>query len=263
MSEFLTISSEEILHQIKLSCQIPSIVEGILTRKIIACTAREHGVKAEPSELQEAADSLRLMSNLRSADATWSWLQKHSLSLDDFEELVETTVLSSTLAQHLFANKVEPFFVEHQLDYTQVVMYEVVLEDEDLAMELFYAIGEGEISFHEAACQHIKDPELRRTGGYRGKLCRNQLKPEISAAVFAATPPQIIKPILTSSGVHLILVEEIIQPRLENILRQKIISDLFSEWLKQKVEKFEVNLNFKSNGLESSNSETQILAVSS
>lgn len=263
MSEVLTIFREEILHQIKLSCQIPSIVEGILNRKIIARTAREYGIKTEPSELQQAADSLRLISNLRSADVTWSWLQKHSLSLDDFEELVEATVLSSKLAQHVFADKVEPLFVEHQLDYTQVIMYEVVLEDEDLAMELFYAIGEGEINFHEAAYQHIQDAELRRIGGYRGKLCRNQLQPEISAAIFAATPPQIIKPILTSSGVHLILVEEIIQPRLDNILRQKIISELFSEWLKQQIEKVEVEINLKLNGLECSNSETQFLAVSS
>jgi len=42
-------------------------------------------------------------------------------------------------------------FVEHQLDYAQIVMYEVVLDDEDLAMELFYALQEGEISFPEVA----------------------------------------------------------------------------------------------------------------
>ena len=146
MSQTITISPDEILHQIKLSCQIPSVVEGILTRKIIARAAEEAGIKAEPEELQQGADSLRLMSNLRSADATWSWLQKHNLSLDDFEELVYATVISSKLAQHLFADKVEPFFVEHQLDYAQVVMYEVVLDDEDLAIELFYAIQEGEMS---------------------------------------------------------------------------------------------------------------------
>jgi len=107
----LTISRDEILHQIKLSCQIPSVVEGILTRKIIARAAEEAGIKAQPEELQQGADSLRLISDLRSADATWSWLQKHRLSLDDFEELVYATVISSKLAQHLFANKVEPFLL--------------------------------------------------------------------------------------------------------------------------------------------------------
>jgi len=73
MSQTITISRDEILHQIKLSCQIPSVIEGILTHKIIARAAEEAGIK-EPEELQQA-DSLRLMSNLRSADTTWSWLQ--------------------------------------------------------------------------------------------------------------------------------------------------------------------------------------------
>lgn len=262
MSEIITISCPEILHQIKLSCQIPSVVEGIVTRKIIARAVAEAGIKVNPEELQQAADNLRLVSNLKSADATWLWLQKHSLSLDDFEEIVEATVISSKLAQHLFADKIEAFFVEHQLNYDQVVMYEVVLDDEDLAMELFYAISEGEITFPEVTHQYIQDTELRRRGGYLGKLSRLELKPEISAAVFAATCPQILKPILTSSGAHLILVEELIQPKLDDVLRNKILSDLFSQWLKRQVEQFQVEIDWKSKGLVVSNSEPQLLASS-
>ena len=243
MSEILTVSPDEVLHQLKLSCQIPSVVEGIITRKIIARAAQEAGIKAEPEELQQAADNLRLMSNLRSADATVSWLQKHSLSLDDFEELVYCTVVSSKLAQRFFADKVESFFVEHQLDYAQVIIYEVVLDDEDLAMELFYTLQEGEMSFYEVAHQYIQDTSLRRSGGYRGILQRKDLKPEISAAVFAATPPQILKPIVTSKGVHLILVEEIVQPKLDEMLRYKLVSDLFYEWLKGQIEQFEVEFD--------------------
>jgi parvulin-like peptidyl-prolyl isomerase len=247
MSEVLTVSRDEILHQLKLSCQIPSVVEGILTRKMIGCAAQEAGIKVEPEELQQTADNLRLMKKLQSANATWSWLQKHSLSLDDFEELVHTTVISSKLAQHLFADKVEPFFVEHQLDYVQVVMSEIVLDDEDLAVELFYALQEGEISFPEAAHQHIRDTEVSHSGGYRGRLSRTDLKPEISAAVFAATPPQILKPLVTSKGVHLIWVQELIQPQLDEILRHKILSDLFSFWLKRQLEQFSVEIDLNSN----------------
>ncbi len=65
---------------------------------------------------------------------------------------------------------------------------------------------------------------------------RADLRPEISAAVFAASPPQIVKPILTSIGAHLILVEELIEPQLDEMLCLKILSDLFSEWLKQQLE---------------------------
>jgi len=258
MSKLLTVSPSEIIHQIKLSCKIPSVIEGIATRKILANTAQEVGIKVEPEELQQAADNIRLINNLRRTDDTWLWLQKHSLSLDEFEESVYATVISSKLAQHLFADKVEPFFVEHQLDYAQVVMYEIVLDDQDLAMELFYAIAFGEISFPEVAHQYIQDTELRRTGGYRGTLSRKALKPEISAAVFAATGPQILKPIATSSGVHLIWVEELIQPRLDELIRYKILSDLFSEWLKGQIEQFEIEIELNSND-NGSNPDVQLL----
>jgi parvulin-like peptidyl-prolyl isomerase len=243
MLETLTISPKDILQELKLSCQIPAVIEGILTRKIIIRAAAAAGITVESAELQQAADSLRLLNQLRSADDTWSWLQKHHLSLDEFEEVVYTSVVSSKLASHLFSDQVKPFFVKHQLDYAGVIMYEVILDDLDLALELFYALIEGETSFPEVAAQYIQDPELRRAGGYRGAVFRTELKPEISAAVFAATPPQILKPILTASGVHLIQLEELLQPQLDEKLRLKILSDLFSAWLGQQLEQFDVELS--------------------
>jgi parvulin-like peptidyl-prolyl isomerase len=125
-------------------------------------------------------------------------------------------------------------------------------------MELFYAIAEGEISFPSVAHQYIQDTELRRTGGYRGTLSRKALSPEISAAVFAATPPQILRPIVTSKGSHLIWVEELIQPRLDEMLRLKFLSDLFAEWLKRQLEQFEIEIDLNSNG-NGSNPQTQLL----
>ncbi len=240
MQRNISVSREEIFHQVKLSGQIPKLIEGVVTRKIIESAAAEADIKVEVEELQEAADIFRLAGQLHSTDDTWSWLKKNLLSLDDFEELIQINVLSQKLAEHLFEEQVESFFYENQLDYAGVVMYEVVLEDGDLAMELFYALSEGEVSFHEIARQYIQDLSLRRAGGYRGIMRRKDLRPEISSTVFAATPPQILKPIVTSKGKHLIWVEEIIQPQLDEELRDQILSYLFSEWLKQQIEQVKI-----------------------
>jgi parvulin-like peptidyl-prolyl isomerase len=244
MSHAITISAQDILHQIKLSCQIPSVIEQIITRKVVMDAAAEGGITVENEELQQAADNIRFISQLKTADETWEWLKKNCLSLDDFEEMVYTNVISGKLAQHLFADKVEPWFVEHQLDYAGAVIYEVVLDDEDLAMELFYALQEGEMSFPEVAHQYIQDTELRRRGGYRGIVRRTEMKPEISAAVFAAKPPQVLKPIVGAKGVYLIWVEEVIKLLLDEKLRYQIISDLFGAWVKQQVEEVEVSSDF-------------------
>jgi parvulin-like peptidyl-prolyl isomerase len=173
-------------------------------------------------------------------------LQKYYLSLDEFEELVYLNLISSKLAEHLFADKVEPFFIENKLNYVGAYIYEAILNDEDLAIELFYAIHEGEISFYQIVHQYTQEPELRRSGGYKGIRLRKDLKPEISAAVFAANPPQLLKPIVTSKGIHLILVEELVQPKLDDKLRSQILSDLFSQWLKKQIKEVElVRLNFE------------------
>ncbi|MBD2533351.1 peptidylprolyl isomerase [Nostoc flagelliforme FACHB-838] len=246
MSQPITITNEDILSQVKLSCKIPEIIKGTVTHKVITNAAAKAGIKVETEELQKAADQLRLMNKLNSANDTWTWLEKHSLSLEEFEEIIYSTVISGKLATHLFADKVEPYFFENQLDYAAVIMYEVVLDDEDLAIELFYAIKEGEMSFYDVAHKYIQDTELRRKGGYRGIVKRKELKPEISTNVFAATLPQLLKPIIASKGVHLILVEEIIKPQLEPKLRLKIITDLFAGWVKQQVEQFEVVIQLHS-----------------
>ncbi len=240
MSKPLTISSSDIIHSIKLSCQVPSVVEAIATQKIIAESAQSAGIQVSPEELQLEGDSLRLAQKLVKAKDTWTWLKKHHLSLDQFEELVHNTVLRKKLANHLFSDRVEQFFYEHQLDYVAAVTYEVILEDRDLALELFYALQEDEISFPEIARLYIQEPELRRSYGYQGLRYRKDFRLEIVAAVFAANPPQILKPITTPKGVYLIWVEEIIQPQLDEQLRQKIITELFDDWLKQQIECIEI-----------------------
>lgn len=244
MYQTITITNEDILQQVKLSYKLPEIIEQIVTRKVVLEAVEEAGIKVKDEALQKTADTLRLMNNLQTANDTWAWLQKHGLSLDDFEEMAYTSLISGKLAKHLFADKVEPWFFENQLNYTGVAMYEVILDSEDLAIELFYCIKEGEMSFYDVAHKYIQDTELRRQGGYRGIVYRKDLKSEISAAVFAAKPPQVLKPIVTSKGVHLILVEEVIQPKLDEKLRTNILLDLFSEWLKQQIEQIQITQSF-------------------
>ncbi|MFN6326243.1 MAG: peptidylprolyl isomerase [Aphanizomenon sp.] len=228
------------IYHLKISCQIPSLLEAIATRKIITETAKKEGISIEIAELQQSADNLRLVNNLIKADDTWEWLKKHYLSLDNFEEIANLNLLSAKLAHHLFADKIEPFFYAHQISYSGAVTYEVILDDEDLALEIFYALQEGEISFQEVARQYIQNPEIRRAGGYQGIRKRSDFRPEVASAVFAANPPEMIKPVTTPKGVHIIIVEEIIAPQLNEQIRVGILGDLFTNWLKEQINKLEI-----------------------
>jgi parvulin-like peptidyl-prolyl isomerase len=225
------ISDQDLIYEIKISGKIPELRDGILRRKIVEEQVKIAGIEPNISELQQAADQFRLVNQLESAEATNQWLAERCLSLDDFEYIVTQNLRSNKLAEHLFGNQVEKIFHQNLLDYGGAVIYEIILEDKDLAMEIFYALQEGDLSFADVAHRYIPDAELRRRGGYIGKVGRKQLFPEVSAAVFAAKPPQLIEPIVTAVGVHLIQVEEIITPELDERLHQQILDELFDRWL--------------------------------
>lgn len=235
MSQILNITNTNIIHNIKLSCQIPDVVQAIASQKIITDVAQQLGITVTPDEVQQAGDKLRLEKKLVKAKDTWTWLERHHLSVSEFEELVYNNVLAKKLANHLFSAQVEKFFYEHQLDYIAAATYEIIFDNIDLALELFYALEENEITFPDIARLYIEDVELRRVYGYQGIKNRKDLRPEIAAAVFATSPPAVIKPITTPKGIHLIWVEEIIEPQLDEQLREKIITELFSDWLQQQI----------------------------
>jgi PPIC-type PPIASE domain len=230
------ISDRDLIYEAKISGRMPELIQGILRRQIIEEQIQLAGIEPNISELQQAADQFRLVNQLESAEATNQWLTDRCFSLDDFEYIVTQNLRSSKLAEHLFGDQVEKVFHQNLLDYGGAIIYEIILEDRELAMEIFYALQEGDLSFGDVAHQYIPDAELRRKGGYIGKVKRKQLLPEVSAAVFAAKPPQLIAPIVTAVGVHLIQVEEIITPELDQRLHQKILDELFERWLTEMIQ---------------------------
>lgn len=235
MSQIITITAQDIIEYIKLYGEIDSVIKEIAVQKITTQAAIDNGFDADISELQKAADYIRFLNQLEKAEDTKKWLEKKRLTLDDFEKIMYNNVINGKISKHLFSDKVKPYFYEHKLDYAEAAIYEIVLDDKELAMELYYEIQENETTFAEVAYQYIEDKELKRKGGYLGIVTRKQMKPEVSAKVFSANSPELLKPIITSKGVHLVRVEEIIQPEYNLKLQYQILSNLFTQWQHQKL----------------------------
>lgn len=235
------ISTAEIIKHLKLSRQMPNVLRDLIELKIIKQTAKQENIKIEEEELQIAADRFRFEHGLITSQDTLKWLEKYYLSVTEFEELIANNLLTQKLKNYLFADKIEPYFYAHQIDYHQASTYEIVLTDFNLAMELFYGIQEQELSFWELVHQYIKDDNLRRRGGYQGMKTHDRFHPEIAVAVFALDNdnlPQVLKPIVVDKNTHLIYVEEIIKPVLNSSLRQKITNKLYKNWSLEQHKKF-------------------------
>lgn len=229
------INGQDLLYQVRITGKIPELVHGILQRQVLSAAAVELKVEISAEELQAGADQFRSINQLATIAATQKWLTDRLLSVDDFENLVTTNVLIDKIAQHLFASKVDPYFHQHILNYSSAAISEIVLTDRLLALELFYAIQEGDMSFADVARSYGQNVDIQHKYGYLGIVNRQKMIPEISAAVFAATAPQLLKPIEVNKKFHLIFVEETIQRQLSAELRSQIMMELFQDWLQDKI----------------------------
>lgn len=229
--DFFRVSTapNEIVSFLRKNMRLKEVCQKILYQKIIEQSAQEAGLTVTPEEIQAEAE--RQTKHLEQSADTFAWLANQMIALEDWEAGIRDRLLAQKLSQSLFGKEVEKFFTQNQADFDQIILYQIVVPYEKLAQQLFYQILEEEISFYEVA--HLYDiDEIRRYHcGYEGKLYRWNLKPEIAAVVFSAGVGELVGPITTDQGVHLLTVEEFIPAELNSTRYQDILNLMFMQWL--------------------------------
>jgi len=229
------IEASEIIELLRQELQLKTFTQKVWQKKVIEKAAQERGLTVTPEEIQVVGDQLRREKRLEKAADTIAWLVDQMISVEDLEAGIRDRLLAQKLAQHLFSKEVEKVFVQNKLQFDQIILYQIVVANRQLAQELFYQIQEGEISFFDAAHLYDIDENRRHLCGCEGKVYRWGLKPDIAVAVFSAQPGQVIRPIETERGYHLFLVEKFLPAELTPQRYQEILHNMFNEWLSNEV----------------------------
>jgi parvulin-like peptidyl-prolyl isomerase len=225
------IDLHEIADFLKREVKMKGVCRQIISQKLVGRAAVERKISVTEDEIQAEADRQRRTLQLEKASDTLAWLSDQMILPEDWEAGIRDRILADKLAEALFSSEVEKYFAENRLDFERVLLYQIVVPYERLARELLYQIEEEEISFYHAAHLYDIDSHRREMCGYEGKLTRRNLPPQIAAVVFGATPGEIVEPISTEQGYHLLKVEEFIPATLTPECRQEIIQRMFKNWL--------------------------------
>lgn len=100
------------------------------------------------------------------------------------------------------------YFEEHKAEYMTkptANAKHILVDSEEKANEIKSKIEAGEISFEDAAREHSSCPSKEK-GGDLGQFSPGQMVPEFDQAVFSAEVDQLIGPVQTQFGQHLIVV---------------------------------------------------------
>ena len=229
------IEANEIIKLLRQDLQLKPFCQKVLQKKVIDKAAGERGLTVTPEEIQVVGDQLRREKRLEKASDTIAWLADQMVSVEDLEAGIGDRLLTQKLAEHLFSKEVEKNFFQNKLQFDQIILYQIIVTNLQLAREIFYQIQEGEISFFDAAHLYDIDENRRHLCGCEGKVYRWGLKPDIAVAVFGAKPGEVIRPIETERGYNLFMVEKFLPAELTPERYQEILHNMFKEWLANEV----------------------------
>lgn len=232
----IVIESEEIVSFLKSEMNLKEVYQNILFKRVIWDAAKERGITVTTAEIEAEANRQRREKRLEKAADTVAWLADQLVSPHDWETGIRDRLLAQKLAEEMFSEEVENFFIQNRLEFEQVSLYQMLVDSEKLAQELYYQIQEGETTFYAAAHIYDLDANRQKRCGFEGKIYRFALQPDIAAVVFSTKPQELIGPLKSEQGYHLFIVEEFHPAVLTPQRYQEILNNMFKHWLARELD---------------------------
>lgn len=232
------LSLGQALRVLKNTGKLRALLQRTLRQEFLLDEARKVGARVESGELQSAADAFRQRRGLISAQQTHAWLSQAGLSVQDFEDNLERGLLIQKLKHLLAEPKIHDYFAHNRGRYGVVKLRQVVLAREDLAKELLMQLREEDRPFSELVREH----PLANNHNDLPAMTVGRLPAFLADAIAAARQGDIVGPVPSPHGFHLVLVEALQAPTLDARTVAQIRRDIFDEWLKDRLQNMPVTL---------------------
>jgi parvulin-like peptidyl-prolyl isomerase len=231
--QMVQIGNKEIRVEEVLSCLnryqlMPQVLRGMVVDQAIApfyCTEEERFAAILRFETQH-----QLTSDVTKND----WLENHSLTQAEMEELAIRLVLIDKFKIANWGNKLESYFLKRKSSFDQVIYSLIRTKDPGLAQELYFRICESEQSFAELAQKYSQGTEVH-TGGLLGPVSLNQPHPAIRQMLCVSQPGQLWSPRKVGEWFLIIRLEKLLPAQLDESMRQRLLSELFESWIQEQI----------------------------
>lgn len=239
------ITLDDLLFQLKTNLNqtvIDNTIHAILVRK----TAQESGITVSDADLQQASDDFRKKAGLLTARETTEWIAQHGLTLDEFERKIEHDLLVERVQQRLASPDAQKkVFAQNILDFEQVKIARIVVNDANLAREIRAQIDDGEADFAVLAQKYSTDKATAEKGGFVGYVNRRDLPNEVDVAVFAEGASGVLGPIASQKSYWLIKILEPKKADVNDPLTQATLTRMiFEEAMAEKGRSLKTTLEF-------------------
>ena len=221
------IAAEEIIPLLASYQMLPRLLfELILDQAIVpfSCT---------PEEKDCAYQQFCEQNQLTTQTEVQAWLKLNCMTLEQLHTSVTRRLRIEKFKQAKWGNKLESYFFSHKSQLDKV-LYSLIQTQDMVAQELYFRIQEGEDSFAELARQHSQCSEAQ-TGGLIGPVELSNCHPLLAQMLRVSQPGQLWPPTRLGEWLVIVRLEKFIPAQLDELMRQRLINELFADWLQEQV----------------------------
>lgn len=191
---------------------------------------KQFDITVSEAKLQAAGNEFRLTHKLLGATETLDWLSQR-ITVEDWSQGMRVAQLTKKLKEHLFGEAIDNHYLGNRNDYRCVALSQILVPDITDALKVMAAARDENASFCALALEYSKGQNSKEKGRFAGVHFLARLMSEISQAVSEANAGEVVGPIQTKLGYHVLKVEKWFPAELNESARKDISESLFQNWL--------------------------------
>lgn len=223
-------TDEAVAAYLKYSYRFAEIAATAERDALILKVCEQLEITVTDEELQAAGNKFREENKLLGASETFAWLEHQRISAEDWTQGIRISLLTQKLKEHLFGEAVDAHYISNREQYKRVAISQILVRDLTEAVKISKLLQEEKASFCSLALEYSKGKHSQENGGFAGIKFIGEIMPEIVKAISEVEAGQIIEPVQTKLGYHIIRVEKWF-PADFNAVREQVLDSFFQVWL--------------------------------
>lgn len=231
-----------------------SLLSGLIESEVVRQGAGEIGIEVGDAEVDARREEL--VEEMGGQEAFDDVVEEAGLSEEDVQDQIGDLVLRERVQERLSedievtAEDVEAYYEENrQARYERAGARHILVETEAEAEDVLERLEEGE-DFGDVARDVSTDTESAEGGGDLGEFGRGQMVEPFADAVFGAEVGEVVGPVQTDFGFHVIEVTSLASESFEDVagdieeeLTEQQRGSALQDWLGGLVREAEVTVN--------------------
>ena len=232
MTDFATINGADISIRQALAWRAATSDSSLVreTAKSVGAMqyAKENGISVSEEDIQNYFNEMRYVMEMESAEAVKAWMAEEGLTEQDVRENCQIGATLNKIRESISDDDLKETYTETQTPFEYAELYSITVEDNDLAEEIKAQAADGDDSFLNLAAEHSEDAATARQGGFVGEVTREMVRGEAEAAIFAASPGDVVGPIAEGEDMTVYMVKDIIRPSFDDV-KESLRDEAFEE----------------------------------